>query len=158
MIFLENSVPEIQVKTACAYIKENWNESKEMLLNMIFDIQHDSGNGNVISDNERDKLVSYLSESIDNLSLRINGKSNRCRYSSHAINLAMCLFLKSKSSYDLLRQQNLMSLPSSEEIKENIRMLRPSPGIDPRSMLFMKDTVERYDGKIIGHLMMDEIN
>ena len=154
---LENSIPHMQVKTACSYIKENWNKSKKQLLDMIMEIQMDSKTEKVVSDEERDRLVSYLSESIDNLSLQINGKSKRCRYSSHAVNIAMCLFIKSKTAYTLLREQKLMSLPSPELLKIYITMLRPSPGIDPRSMLFMKDIVGRHKGKIKGHLMMDEI-
>ena len=67
------------------------------------EIQMDSKNGKVVSDEKRDRLVSYLSESIDNLSLQINGKSKRCRYSSHAVNIATCLFIKSKTAYTLLR-------------------------------------------------------
>ena len=75
--------------------------NKKSLLNMILDIQSDMTNGDVICDDERNTLVLYLSESIDNLSPQVNGKGNRCCYSSHAVNLAMCLFLKSKSSYEL---------------------------------------------------------
>ena len=92
-----NSSPKMIVKKACEYIKDNWDESKSSLLNMILDIQNDTCNGSKISDEERIRLVSYLSESIDNLSLQVSGKGNQCRYSSHAVNLAMCLFLKSKN-------------------------------------------------------------
>ena len=125
------------------------------LLNMIMDIQKDTSNGNVISDDERNQLSSHLSESIENLSLKISSKGNKCRYSSHAVNLAMGLFLKSKSSYELLRQQNLMSLQCPDKLRKDISLLRPSPGLDPKSMLFVRDSVKRCDGKIKGHLMMD---
>ena len=70
-----------------------------------------------MSDKEHDRLVTYLSESIDNLSLQINGKDKRCCYSSHAVNIAMCLFIKSKAVYILLIEQKLMSLPSPELLK-----------------------------------------
>ena len=88
---LENSSPYIQVKTACTYIKDNWNECKKELLHMISSIQMDLSKENVVSDEVHERLVTYLSESIDNLSLHIDGKSKQCRYSSHAVNIAMCL-------------------------------------------------------------------
>ena len=153
----ENSIPNMQVTAACVHIKDNWDESKNNIMNMILDIQNDSMNGNVITDNERKKLVSYLTESIDNLSLQLKGQRNRCRYSSHAVNLAMCLFLKSKSSYELLRTEKVMSLPSSMTLKKKLSLLRPSPGLDMKSMFFMKDIIHRRAEKIKGHLMMDEI-
>ena len=114
----ENSIPKMQVTTACLYLKENWEESKKSIMHTMLDIQNDRLNENVITDEERCKLVSYLTESIENLSHQVNGKSNRCRYSSHAVNLAMCLFLKSKSSYQLLRNQKLLSLPSPQVLKK----------------------------------------
>ena len=153
----ENSIPKMQVTTACFYLKQNWDDSKKMIMSMILDIQNDRGNGNLITDGERCKLVSYLTESIENLSRQVNGKSNRCRYSSHAVNLAMSLFLKSKSSYQLLRNEKLLSLPSAEVLKKKMSLLKSSPGLDIKSFLFMKDIVERHAGKIKGHLMMDEI-
>ena len=88
---LENSSPYIQVKTACTYIKDNWNECKKELLHIISSIQMDLSKEKVVSDEERERLVTYLSESIDNLSLQINGKSKQCRHSSRAVNIAMCL-------------------------------------------------------------------
>ena len=61
----------MQVKSACVYLKENWDESKTLLLNMILDIQNDTSNGNIITDDVRHSLVSYSTESIDNLPSRL---------------------------------------------------------------------------------------
>ena len=84
----ENSIPHMQVKTSCSYIKDNWNEWKKELLYMIRSIQMDSSKEKVVSDEEYERLVTYLSECIDNLLLQINDKSKQCRYSSHAGNIA----------------------------------------------------------------------
>ena len=43
------------------------------------------------SNNEHDTLMSYISESIRNLSLEFDGKGKQCRYSSHAIDLGVLL-------------------------------------------------------------------
>ena len=63
---------------------------------MVLDLQIDDDDNQKFTDDERDKLVSYLSKSIQNVSRSIEIKKSQCRYSSHMINVSMSLYLKNK--------------------------------------------------------------
>ena len=65
--------------------------------------------------------------------------------------------MKNKAIYKELRETNYMSLPSPDILYKKQPLLRPSPGVDPRTMHFIKDLKQRTKGKIKGHVMMDEI-
>ena len=158
--FTDNSPAKQQLKEACEFIKKNWTQCKNDLMYTLLEVQkgHEDGKKEkIFSDIVRDNLISYLTDSITNLSLKLNGKGTQCRYSNHAINLSMSLFLKNKAMYKELRETNSMSLPSPDILYKKQSLLRPSPGVDPRTMQFIKDLKQRTKGKIKGHVMMDEI-
>ena len=160
LCFTENSPAKEQLKEACKFIKDNWMECKNDLMYTLLEVQNVNETGKkekIFSDIDRNNLISYLTDSITNLSFQLNGKGSQCRYSNHAINLSMSLFLKNKSMYKELRENKDMSLPSSVSLYKKQSLLKPSPGADPTSMLFIKDLKQRTQGKIQGHLMMDEI-
>ena len=117
-------------------------QCKKDLIHTLFEIQKndtDTKNGKCFTNDDRDKLVTYISGSISNLSLQINGQGTQCRYYSHAINLSMSLFLKNKAMYKEIRETNSMSLPSPNVLYTKQLVLQPSPGVNANTMLFMKD-------------------
>ena len=59
--------------------------------------------------------------------------------------------------YRELRDTNEMSLPNPRLLYKKQSPFKSSPGVDPNTMLFMKDLNNRTKGKVLGHLMMDEI-
>ena len=160
LCFGNDSPAKEEIEEACLFIKANWSQCKNELLKTLLEIQtngEDDKRDKHFSNDDRERLAQYISESISNLMKQINGNESQTRYSSHAINLSMSLFLKNKSMYDELRDKKLMSLPSPRMLYKKQSILKPSPGVDPSSMEFMKDLRQRSTGSIIGHLMMDEI-
>ena len=86
--FTDNSPAKQQIKDACAFIKENWTQCKNDLMYTLLEVQNVNEDGKKekkISDIDRHNLISYLTDSITNLSLQLNGKGTQCRYSNHAI-------------------------------------------------------------------------
>ena len=91
LVLEPGSEVEKEIKNACDYINDNLGVCQKDLMNMINDVQVGDDQNKLFSDEERNKLTTYLSESITNLSLQLKNKSNRCRYSEHAINVRMSL-------------------------------------------------------------------
>ena len=56
----ENSIQKMQLENAYSYITKNWDLCKNDLINMIIDIQQDEKKEKLSCDEERDRLVSYL--------------------------------------------------------------------------------------------------
>ena len=110
-----------------------------------------------LSNDELDKLTTYINESIQNLSLQINGKGKQFQYSSHAVNLSMPLYLKNKTVYEKIRETKRRLLPSQKVLYDKQLVFKSSPGVDSNSMQFMKDLRKRRKDGIMRHLMMDEI-
>ena len=113
LVLEPGSEAEKEIKNACDYINDNLSICQKDLLNMINGVQVGDDQNKLFSDEERNKLTTYLSESITNLSLQLKNKSNRCRYSEHAINVSMSLHLRSKSSYTLMRKKQYHSITPS---------------------------------------------
>ena len=90
--------------------------------------------GKRFSNDERDKLVSYISESIQNFSLKIDRKGKQCRYSSHDVNLSMSLYLKNIDAYKEIRETKGMSCPSPNMLYDKQSVFKLSPGVDSSSM------------------------
>ena len=126
-------------------------------MTMINDVQVGDDQNELFSDEERNKLTTYLTESITNLSLQLKNKSNRCRYSEHAINISMSLYLRIKSIYTLTRENNTTALPHPNTLKRKLLKLKPKEGIDPKSLYYLKELMKTRKDNIKGHLMMDEI-
>ena len=85
------------------------------MIHNLWDVQigeNDDRNEKLFSNDERDKLVSYISKWIHNMSLQVSGKWKQCHYPSHAINLSMSLYFKNKSVYKEIRETKGMPLPS----------------------------------------------
>ena len=142
LAFDDDSPAKMELQQACDFIKSNWSLCKNDLIKTLLDIQSKDDDVNQVkkfSNEDTDKLVSYLTESIENLALQLNDKDRQCRYSSHAINMSMSLFLKNKSMYEEIRDSKGLSLPSRNTLMEKQSILKSSPGIDPNCMQFVKD-------------------
>ena len=63
---------------------------------MVLDLQIDDDDNQKFTNDERDKLVSHLLESVQNVSRSIENKKYQRRYSSHMMNVSMSLCLKKK--------------------------------------------------------------
>ena len=155
--FDEGSSTKQQLAQAITYIESDWNRSKLDVMKMIVNVELDHDKGVPVQDCDRDKFVSHISESIKNISLKLQDKSSQCRFSTDIVNISMSLYMKSKAAYSELRSCNLLPLPSKEVLKRHLSVVVPTEGIDPMSMLFMKDICEKKNQAIEGHLMMDEI-
>ena len=124
---------------------------------MLLSVQSGDEKEKIFEDEERDKLVKYLSELTKKLSLRLKNKSTRCRYSEHAINISMSLYLRSKSAYHFVRDNTPTPLPHPRRLRDRLSKLRPIEGIDPKSLVLLKEVINSKKYKLKGHLMMDEI-
>ena len=69
----------------------------------------------------------------------------------------MSLYLKHKSAYSELRDANITSLPHPDTLKNILSGVRHISGMDPTSILFLKEIKSMTKGVVAGHLMMDEI-
>ena len=69
----------------------------------IVNVELDHDKGVPVQDCERDKFVSHISESIKNMSLKLQDKSSQCRFSTDIVNISMSLYMKSKAAYSELR-------------------------------------------------------
>ena len=140
---LDDDTPaKMELQQACDFIKSNWSLCKNDRIKTLLDIQTNDDDVNKVknfSNEDREKLVSYLTESIENLALQLNDKDRQCRYSSHVINMSMSLYLKNKSMYEEIRDSKGMSLPSRNILHQKQSIFKSSPGIDPNCMQFVKD-------------------
>ena len=106
---------------------------------------------------ERRKCAGYITECIRNMSLHLNEKSKRCRYSPHIINVSMAMYLRSKKTYDDVRESGLMQLPHPRTLVKLISPMKVKPGLDPNIYFSIKNLLKRTKTPVCGHLMMDEI-
>ena len=77
-------------------------------------IDLDLCNDDNTSSNEigRSDCATHIYESIQNMKRKLCGKFSSVRFSTHTINVAMSLFLRSKKGYDDIRISGLLCLPS----------------------------------------------
>ena len=106
---------------------------------MINDLELDDYKGYPIQDDEHKKIVSLITESMSKMSLKLKNKSSQCIFSSDMVNRSMPLYMRIKGAYADLRAYNLVPLPSQEVSMKHLSVLNPIEGVDPISMLFMKD-------------------
>lgn len=82
-----------------------------MRLTIIMELQLKYEIGYTANDEKMITYLSYLTETIKNMSLHMNDKSGRFRYSPRIINISISLFTRSKTGYEEMRKLGLMMLP-----------------------------------------------
>ena len=76
LCFEDDSPPKQQLQQACKFIKDNWDVCKKDLIHSLLEVQKGDNrvrDEQLFTNDDRDKLVTYISESITILSLQING-------------------------------------------------------------------------------------
>ena len=69
-----------RLKEAFLFIEQNWSQCKKDLIHTLLEVQNENDKGinnKLFSNEDHEKLVSYISDSITNLSLKINGKGTQ---------------------------------------------------------------------------------
>ena len=69
----------------------------------------------------------------------------------------MSLYLRSKSAYHFVRDNTPTPLPRPRRLRDRLAKLRHTEGIDPKSLLLLKEVMNSKKYKLKGHSMMDEI-
>ena len=103
----------VAIKEAVDFVTKNVKFSKDELLRLLVEEKISTRTDDGIT-SEIKQCANYIFESIEGFSKKLNGDKDGYRYSPHVINVAMTLFLRSKTSYDELRSSGLLNLPSQE--------------------------------------------
>jgi Transposase protein len=74
-------------------------------------------------------------DSLNNSVLRMCNKSKRCRYSEETIRVAMLLFLKSRRTYEQLRNSDFVMFPSVRTLQQYCRGNKTKSGCSPEVYL-----------------------
>ena len=93
------------------------------------------------------------------MSLHLNDKSKRCRYSPYIMNMCLSLYNIGKSGYEELKDSGMISIPCPSTLKKLTELLRVKEGFDPKVnfLLDLKNEISKNGGPVRGHLLMDEI-
>ena len=157
LVFEDGSVAKDQLKKAMAYIESDWTRCKNDVMKMIVDMELGDSKADDIKKEEHKQFVSFMMEYMNNMSLKLKDKSTQCRFSPEIVNISMSLYMRNKAAYSELRSCNIVPLPHQDKLKKHLSVFKPTEGIDPISMLFMKDICKKSDIIVEGHVMMDEI-
>ena len=139
------------------YISKHWNYSKSEINKMFLELELGTNDKTSSNIDERNKCVSYISENIQNMKNKLDGKHGSNRFSAHTINIALSLFLRSKRGYEDLRASGLICLPSPQALSKRASKCKVQSGGDPSIYLMLKDEISASPDDIVGHIMMDEI-
>ena len=103
----------------------------------------DDESKNPVGLEERRKCAGYITECIRNMSLHLNEKSKRCRYSPHIINVSIAMYLRSKKTYDDVRESGLIQLPHPSTLIKLTSPMKVKPGLDPNIHFSIKNLLKR---------------
>ena len=138
-------------------LKKDWGKTTEQIMLMMMQLQFEENSGDPIDYDDKKKCAIHITECIRNMSLHLNDKTSRCRYSSHLINISMSVYLKSKSSYDTLRQSGIIQLPHPKVLQRLSQPFKVTEEYDPNVYFSLKNLNSKNKHVMKGHLMMDEI-
>ena len=74
-------------------------KTNEQITHMMTTLQLNDESDDKVNKEERLKCADFLCETINNMTLHFNEKGNRCRYSTHTVNLSLMLCLRNKNVY-----------------------------------------------------------
>ena len=139
MVFGEGTPAKQVLLDAISYLKKNWKKTNDDIVKIMMELQLEGENGSEVKKEDRINFATYLTETIKNMSLHINDKSEQCRYSPHIVNISQSLYLRSKSAHNELRSSGILQLPSSRTMKRTISHFRMNPGLDPKVIYTLKE-------------------
>ena len=120
------------------------------------ELQLEDEDGVKVNNEERVKCATYLGETVRNMALHFNNKLMNTRYSSHIINLSVTLFLRSRSTYQAMRDSGVLKLHHPNTINKITHEMKIYPGYDPSVYFTIKDQLTS-NSNVMGHLMPDKI-
>ena len=155
--FEDGSSSRKQLQNALSYVKDNWTECRSYIIEELLDLQVEGDGSQQVSDEEKSKVINIIGEQFDNMSRNLKKRSKQNRYSSEITNIAISLYSRTKCGYDDLKKEMPVALPSSRNIEQCLEPLRFKDGPQPISLAMLHEFNQNTQGKILGHLMMDEI-
>ena len=103
---------------AMGNIGSDWSRCKKDLMKMIVDLELGNNIDNEIKHEEHKKLVSFITEYMSNMLMKLKDKSIQCRLSSEIVNISMPLYMRNKAASAELRVCNLVLLPNQDILKK----------------------------------------
>ena len=159
MVIQNGRVKDVLID-AVKYIKDNIKASKSEILKVFMGLQFDNNPGESTT-LEQDEYIDYIMETITNMGLKLKTHHKQCRFSPHVINTAMSLYLRSRKSYEELRNSGLLCLPDPRHLRQIGGDLKIAEGGDPMIYSLFQEEVQlrKRDNitEIVGHLMLDEV-
>ena len=68
-----------------AHLQKDWHKTTDDIMAMMVELKLSDDENETVDIEERKDCAEYITDNIKNMSLQLNGKSKRSRYSSHII-------------------------------------------------------------------------
>ena len=156
-LFEDNSSAKKLMQDVIAHLQKDWDKTTDDIMAMMVELKLSDDENETVDIEERKDCAEYITDNIKNMSLQLNGKSKRSRYSSHILNISLAMYMRSQGSYNDLRKSGAIKLPCANTVQKLTESFKVKEGYDP-NVNFLLDLEKGQHGNTIkGHLMMDEI-